>query len=296
MVNPADSILNQDSKLLSVEKAVQRVKRGFLTTLTNPRVSDLAFVGNASRVYVWEPCLVVDLDVCIFADQCNRELGLSLAYLRDWLSSELKWEGIEFYLKIIRGSYKHAPLLIDVPAIVAHVSLFTEEMYLARPVLLRWAWRKYPCTAEPLRLARLAPDRPTLQEFLNGRSGVAQKLASVESGSAPLVEYTLPDLTKVASVVSAGEPLFAEYCLAAGMICARNHARVLNKLAADCLNNREFVDWYGRELMDSASFRRLMALKEKVRRSGYAHALDAAPILAQSYLRQLRDWIGRELR
>jgi hypothetical protein len=169
--------------------------------------------------------------------------------------------------------------------------LFTEEIYLTRPILLRWAWRKYRCTADPLRLARLGPRMPTEDELLNGRGGALQKLRSVESGTAPFVELTLPDLTEIEWTVSKGEPLFAEYCLAAALISARNHARVLGKTEPDSLANRDFVLWYDRTVLNSPGLCQLMRLKEKVRLAGYTDALYEAPELARTYLTNLRDSI-----
>src|SRR6266849_44028 len=46
-----------------------------------------------------------------------------------------------------------------------HVSLFTEEDYVKERSLLRWAWRKYSCVAEPAKLTRLAPAQPTVDEL-----------------------------------------------------------------------------------------------------------------------------------
>ncbi|MCA1557125.1 MAG: hypothetical protein LC731_01140, partial [Acidobacteria bacterium] len=212
-----------------LQREIRHVKDIFVEAAQKGRVTDVAFIGNASEIYPWEPTPIVDLDVCLFVPECDRGLGLWLYELRQSLAESMNTSGLDFDLRLIRGPYKQALLNVLRPIIVVHMSLFTEEMYLDRPKLLRWAWRKYPCAAEPSRLARLAPDKPTPSELIHGRSGVAKKLQSIESGSAPFLEYTLPDFTEESWTVKAGEPLFAEYCLAAGAVCARNHARVLDR-------------------------------------------------------------------
>jgi hypothetical protein len=278
-----------------LKREIRHVKDVFTRAAYDGRVTDVSFIGNASEIYPWEPTPIVDLDICLFVSQRDRGLGLWLSEVRRLLAESVNDKGLDFDLRIIRGPYKQALVQVDRPIIIVHMSLFTEEMYLGRPQLLRWAWRKYSGILEPLRLARLAPEKPTLHELFHGRSGVAKKLQSVESGNAPFLEYMLPDFAEVAWTVKLGEPLFAEYCLSAGAICARNHARVLDELEPDCLSNREFAAWYYSNILDSSAFRDLMGLKEKVRREGYGEALFKAPYLAQVYLRELYKLIATEL-
>lgn len=264
---------------------MRRVKEAFLEGLTAGPLQDLAFVGNSGDVYQWEPSLIIDLDVCLFVHAIERPVGTWLQELRLRLFDEMARAGIDFDLKVIKGSYKQTSVNLSRPIFVAHLSLFTEELYSRGAPLMRWGWRKYSCVLDKGRLSRLAPaEKPDIVELLHGRSGVMQKIASIESGRSPLVELRLPDLAQVEWTACRGEPLFAEYCMAAGAICSRNHARVLGFAEPDQLGNREFVAWYDRTVLKSLPFRELMALKERVRVSGYGEALHLAPKLAREYL------------
>lgn len=276
-----------------LEEEIKHVKEIFVRAALNGQVQDVAFIGNASEIYEWEPTHIVDLDVCLFVLQRDRAIGHWLSSLQRLLTERLKSMEIDFDLRLVRGPYKQVPLQIERSVIVVHLSLFTEEMYLGRPKLLRWAWRKYSGVVEAGRLSRMAPERPTYHELLNGRSGVMQKLQSVESGSAPFLEYKLPDFTELSWTVRLGEPLFAEYCLSAGTTCARNHARVLGRDQPDYLGNHDFVAWYDSNVLSSQALPALMDLKDRVRKEGYAEALLAAPTLAQAYLRELYECLPK---
>ena len=275
-----------------LRQEIQHIKDLFVQAALAKQILDVSFIGNASEIYEWEPTPIVDLDVCLFVLQRDSRVGRWLGGLQRSLAERMNTAGIDFDLRLIRGPYKQVPLHIERPVIVVHMSVFTEEMYLERPKLLRWAWRKYSGVVDPTRLSRMAPERPTYQELLKGRSGVMQKLQSVESGSAPFLEYKLPDFTELIWTARLGEPLFAEYCLSAGATCARNHARVLARDEPDCLGNRDFVAWYDNNILSSAAFRALMDLKNKVRNEGYGEAFVAA-LLAQAYLRELRECIAK---
>ena len=274
-----------------VRAAAERVKSAFVRGVVSGDIGDVAFIGNASDLYVWVPSRIVDLDVTVFAPRLNRELGLWLLSIRERLHEEVAVDGIDFELRIIRGPYKATPRLSR-PVLVAHVSLFTDEDYVKERALLRWAWRKYPCIAEPARLVRLAPEQPTLEELLDGKGGVNEKLNIIQSGTAPMTESLLPDLKEFCWIVSAGEPLFAEFCLAGTATCARNHGRALGRPEADCLGNGDFAIWYDRTVMKSAELQQVMALKAKVRNNGYEDVLALAPELAIRYLRRLQTALG----
>jgi hypothetical protein len=276
-----------------LKEEIQHIKDLFVSAALDGHIQDVTFIGNASEVYEWEPTPIVDLDVCLFVLQRDRVVGDWLISLQRLLTERMKTRGIDFDLRLVRGHYKQVPLHIERSIIVAHMSLFTEEMYLGRPELLRWAWRKYSGFMEPGRLSRMAPERPTFHELLNGRSGVMQKLQSVESGSAPFLEYKLPDFTEIRWMARMGEPLFAEYCLSAGATCARNHARILGREQADYLGNHDFAAWYDSNVLSSAALRALMDLKDKARKEGYGEALVPAPLLAQAYLRELYECIAK---
>ena len=194
---------------------------------------------------------------------------------------------------MIRGPYKPPILETKNPILLAHVSLFTDKSYEDQRVLLRWGWRKYTCMVDKEKFKRLAPERPSINEFISGQSGVIEKLSIIESGSSPLVENLLPDLNEVRWEVHRGEALFAEFCLAAGALCARNHARVLGRIEADTLGNREFDAWYRSEIISSEHLKRLIELKYDVRQNGYKYALQDAPELAIEYLRELIAFSGK---
>jgi hypothetical protein len=156
------------------------------------------------------------------------------------LSCDVGALGIDFELRVIRGPYKPPILEVVKPVLVAQVSLFTDQSYREQRALLRWGWRKYSCIVEEHKLQELAPLPPTINELIEGQSGVREKFVIIESGSSPLVEALLPDLQEVRWEVHKGDALFAEFCLAAGALCARNHARALRRSEADTLANREF--------------------------------------------------------
>ena len=270
-----------------LEREIQHIKQIFVKAAAGSRVLDVAFIGNSSELYAWEPTPIVDLDVCLFVTERNPKLGRWLGDVRQSLMERMRARCLDFDLRLIRGPYKQTLVDVERPVIVVHLSVFTDELYVERPELMRWAWRKYPCVVETTRLKRLAPEKPTLHELLHGRSGVLKRLKCVESGIAPFIEFTLPDFNEIKWTVELGHPLFAEFCLAAGATCARNHARVLEKPEPDRLANHDFTLWYNSNILKSRPFRSLMELKEKVRNEGYATALFSAPQLAHAYLHEL---------
>lgn len=286
-----EHVSTQSFQLPQLCAAVQQVKKAIAAGIEEGVLEDLAFIGNASDLYRWEPCGIVDLDVCLFVQRHDRSVGLWLLTLRKLIVESLRDKDIDVDLRIIRGAYKNAVIDLRSPSIVAHVSLFTEQMYLRRPILLRWAWRKYSCVIESGKLRRLAPARPDFNELLHGRAGVLQKLESIESGNAPLVELNLPDLNETRWSVHLGDPLFAEYCLSAAATCSRNHARVLGLSEPDALGNSAFAEWYDRTLIQSSPLLEVFRLKHLIRTHGYADALTTAPSLARNYLQQLRQHI-----
>jgi hypothetical protein len=276
----------------TLKTAIQRVKDRFRFGVNEGSVSDIAFIGNASSQYEWEPCQLIDCDIAVFAPEIDFKLGTWLLQVRRELSINVAELGVDFELRVIRGPYKPPLLDVEKPILLAHVSLFTDKSYEEQRVLFRWGWRKYQCQVERHKLMRLAPKQPSLQEFIAGQSGVVEKLGIIESGCSPLVENFLPDLNEVKWKVRRGEALFAEFCLAAGALCARNHARVLGRIEADTLGNREFDSWYRAEVFDSESLRLLIELKHDVRNHGYRYAVKSAPELSLEFLKALVRFAG----
>src|ERR1035438_8861439 len=146
-----------------IREAAERVKSIFVSGVKSGAVLDVAFIGNSSSVYTWIPSRIVDLDVTIFAEHVDRHLGSWLSMVQQHLTTSLAELGIDFELRVIRGPYKAMPRLSR-PVLVAHVNLFTEDEYRKERPLLTWAWRKYACVAEPERLLRLSPERPSMRE------------------------------------------------------------------------------------------------------------------------------------
>ncbi len=159
--------------------------------------------------------------------------------------------------------------------------------------MLRWAWRKYPCAVEPLRLARLASERPSRHVLLES---VEKNLHQVETGSAPFTETALPSLSQVRWTAKEGEPLFAEHCIAAALVCARNHARILGSPEPDGLGNSDFITWYDRTVMEAPELRAILEFKIKARNEGYSDVVTSVPMLGREYLRRLRNRLRWEMR
>src|SRR5262249_36154886 len=101
-----------------------------------------------------------------------------------------------------------------------------------------------------------------------------------------MTEWELPELKEVVRVFDATAPVFAEYCLAGPLVCARTHARILGKPEADHLSNSEFAAWYEREVIDDAALERVVAIKNKVRRFGYAGTMPEVKQVAEHYFQR----------
>jgi hypothetical protein len=268
----------------SLRNGIENVKRSLIDGTERGLLQDIGFIGNASPVYDWEPCAIVDLDVCIFVREKSLAVGRWLYDVRTKLVQELAANGSDFDLRIIWGAYKDARRVVRRPTIVAHLALFTEERYRQASPFIRWAWRKYSCLLETGRFARLAPHKPTLADLV---SSVHERLADIESGTAPFTEMVLPSLEEVRWTVGPGDPLFAEHCLMGALVCARNHARVLGGNEADSLNNRDFVSWYDSTVLAAPELRTILDLKTRARQEGYAEIIDYAPRFCVIYMTTL---------
>jgi len=268
-------------------EAVEAAKATVLDALCSDCVEDLAFIGNASTVYPWEPAMIIDLDVCMFVTHMDETTGRWLQAFANSLEALMENRGIDFELRIIRGPYK--PVREDVirPAMVLHGAVFTEKTYLEEAALMRWGWRKYQCEVDAERLVRLAPQKPNLETLLHGPKGVNERLAAIRKGLIVLQERLLPSLEFVDITFDVDHPLFAEYCLTAGATTARNHARVLGRMEADRLTNQEFFPWYFSNVFASLDLAELVRLKAGVRQTGYKNLMPRVRELAWNYLESL---------
>ena len=280
-----------DGKPYSEERlieAVEFVKAGILESLEQSFVLDLAFIGNASSVYPWEPAMIIDLDVCLFVTALDQAAGGWLLDFNRRMRSTLDERGMDFELRIIRGPYKPVRDRIDRPAMVLHGAVFTEAAYLEEAALMRWGWQKYICEVEARRLVRLAPAKPGIAMLLNGAKGVNERLAQIKDGRIVLQERQLPSLKFTELSFASDHPLFAEYCLTAGATTARNHARVIGREEANRLPNEQFFPWYQQEVFASESLAELIQMKSQARQTGYGGLMPRVGLLAEHYLTALR--------
>lgn len=258
-------------------------KQAFATRIPNALVEDLAFVGNASGVYPWDPGRLVDLDVCLFVPQRDAAVGRWIAELRDSIADRIAGAA-DFDLRLIVGPYKPPVMTLERPFIFVHLAALTTAEYADTPALLRWSWRKYRCLVEADRLRRLAPDGVRADDVA---ARVAKLLARLESGQTTMREWLLPDFREAAVHLTWRDPNFAEVCFSSVATCTRHHARALGHPEADALANRDFFRWYGECVLRSAALTELAALKERSRDEGFGALLAPARELSIVCLREL---------
>jgi len=259
------------------------VKRLLVERIPNPQVQDLAFVGNSSGLYPWQPGRLVDLDVCLFVSRKERFAGQWIAGLRDELACRME-QAADFECRLIVGPYKPPLATIERPYIFLHLAVFTESEYRDTPSLMRWSWRKYECLVEKDRLRRLAPPRVSSDDVA---ARAAKLLARIESGQTTMREWLLPDFAEGTVHITADDPNFAEVCFSSVATCTRHHARALGHAEADSLANREFFRWYIRRIGPSSALAELAALKERSRNEGFGALAEPARKLSIVCLREL---------
>lgn len=275
--------------LNNIYHAIKIVKDCFKEGLTLPFIEDLAFIGNASDIYTWEPTRIIDLDICLIVKTINCDVGFWLQKVKQRLLNQLKHLAIKLEFRIVRGPYKPTPYKIKQPIILAHGAVFTEKTYLEEAPLLRWGWRKYKCFIEEERLKRLAPSKPSIHELLSGPKGIEERLANISRGEAIMRERVLPSLKWKKLEFGVESYLFSEYCFAAGANTARNHVRVLGKKEADHLPNIVFFPWYYNKIFSSFELMQLIELKKRTRQKGYSGTTQKAKVHAETYLLELRE-------
>jgi hypothetical protein len=261
----------------------------FRSYAMHPACVDVAFIGNTSGHYASTPGLMVDFDAFIFVKQMDAAAGQPLADLRERWTTECDALGIDFDLRIIEGPYKPAITILRRPAFVVHLGVFTETLYLASPPLKRWAWRKYICERESGRLARLAPSRPTLAEFVTGPKGLRERCAAINDGSVEMTEWLLPGLQAKRFTITLEQTNFVECCFAYAANTARNHARSLGLPEADQLGNSEFFVWYSKAVFRSPDLIALMDYKAVCRDQGFVLQVARARDLALRYMQALEQ-------
>jgi len=93
-----------------IEKFASRLKCAFANGLSEGKVQDLAFIGNASSIYAWHPSLMVDVDMFLFVEALDRQTGFWLLQVRDEISWELEREQADFELRIIEARINRVSL------------------------------------------------------------------------------------------------------------------------------------------------------------------------------------------
>ena len=267
----------------NLRQAIRLTQEKFRAGVGQAGILDVAFIGNTSDVYPWEPASIVDIDLCLFVDQMDTSLGEWLLATGNEIGTDLGRLGIDFDLKVLRGPYKPGSWRLTRPMAIAHVAIFTEASYARASPALRWAWRKYRCLVEPDRLMAYCGEAPS---WLDLREMVERKLTRIKTERIQMTEWKLPTFRKVVLEFDTRHPVFAEYCLASPLICARIHARILGKEEADRLPNREFVIWYRREMLDVVALEDLLLQKDRARQHGYEGLLPTVKDLAVRYFEE----------
>lgn len=268
---------------------IEAIKSDLCEGVRDGHCLDAVFIGNASSVYHWTPCFMVDMDVFLFVRVLDPHFGRWLLQRSGVWRAALQRLFVDFELRIIEGPYKPAIAKLKRPIIVLHLGVFTESSYLASASVKRWSWRKYKCVAEPDRLARLAPPRPDATELLYGPRGIEYRLNAVASGAVAMRELVLPSFREAMFTVSVDQANFAECCFAYALSSARNHGRVLALTEADTLTNETYFAWYNANILRSESLLELFDIKMRCRNAGF----DVEPTLVRSlavhYLQSLSD-------
>ncbi|MCP3404741.1 hypothetical protein [Bradyrhizobium sp. CCGB01] len=259
----------------------------------HPACVDVAFIGNTSGHYPSTPGLMVDFDAFVFVAEMNSAAGQPIAALRERWTDACHARAIDFELRIVEGPYKPPLAILRRPVLVVHLGVFTESLYLAAAPLKRWAWRKYICEREPGRLARMAPPRPTLAEFITGPKGLRERCEAIEAGAVEMTEWLLPDLQARSFVITLDEANFVECCFAYAANTARNHARTLGMGEADQLPNSEFFSWYDQTVLRSPELVDLMNHKAACRDQGFVVEIAHARRLALRYMRALERHLAQ---
>ncbi len=273
-----------DQDLLPLIRIVQQ---RLLEGIGHAGIIDVAFIGNTSDVYPWDPAAIADVDVCLFVERRDLALGEWLLSTASAIGSELDRAGADFELRVVRGPYKPA-WRPGRPVVFAHVAVLLVSSYAQEPAAIRWAWRKYRCAIMPERMAMDAGAPPTRQALYEM---IRRKLLRIRCEHIAMSEWTLPSFEERVLEFDGQHPAFAEYCLSSALVCARHHARALGAPEPDRLPNRAFVEWYGRELLHSPALEALLRLKEQAREVGFEGVLPPAKDFAVRYLEDLLSYL-----
>ncbi len=270
-----------------VRTAVATTRSALLELTRCAPIIDVALIGSAGGTYRWTPSRIVDFDCFVFVEALDNKAGTALQNLNDDLVNKLGKTGVDFELRIIRGSYKPNRTMADPPILLLHLGVFTDDSYLQEEACKRWAWRKYICQVEESRLARLAPSRPSLEDLLYGPRGVVERLADLNRGKTAMCEWLLPDLNSTEITIDHHSSVFVEFCYGSAATTARNHARILGYPEADRLENDQFFSWYQETVLPTKTLLPLMEMKRRARDEG-ATAGDTRPReLCTSFLKSV---------
>src|SRR5262245_6403826 len=177
----------------NLRQAIRIAQEKFRAGLGQAGILDVAFIGNTSDVYPWEPAFIVDIDLCLFVHEVDAFLGEWLLATGNEIGTDLDRLGIDFELKVLRGPYKPGSWRLTRPMAIAHVAIFTEASYARASPVLRWAWRKYRCLVEPERLTTYCGEAPG---WLDLREIVERKLARIQTERIQMTEWKLPSFQK----------------------------------------------------------------------------------------------------
>ena len=267
-----------------IVELVRLTKSLFVERIPNEFIEDMAFVGNSSGIYPWEPAKLVDLDVCLFVRQKDIATGQWLADVRDELKLRIAELDADFDCRIIVGPYKPSLEELERPFIFVHLAVFLESEYKNASRLLRWAWRKYECLVRKDRLNALAPPHVSKDDVV---AKVFTQLEMIERGETTMREWLLPTFAAATIEITADNPNFAEVCFSSVATCMRHHARALGRAEADALENREFFHWYTNNIAPSEALAELAVLKERTRNEGFGAMRVRSRVLAITCLREL---------
>src|SRR6266404_1450414 len=87
----------------TLRPVIAAIKSDLIDGVRRSTYADLAFIGNSSDAYSWTPCFMVDIDVFLFANEFDEQLG---GWLLDRAASwraQLARQRIDFELRVIEG-------------------------------------------------------------------------------------------------------------------------------------------------------------------------------------------------
>jgi hypothetical protein len=272
--------------------ALTLVKNVFKEAVDSHSINDITFLGQASEFYEFRPAWNVEIDICIFLDRINLYNGLKLFNVSNTIAVELSQLGFKYEMRCIDGPYKRIIRNANERWFVIHGAIFTKKTYPETYPILKWSWRKYCCIVDSNYLFKHSGSCPDIDELINGKRGIKERLEVLEKGNLILQETCLPTLKKRSIKVNKDSELFLEYCFSSAADVCRNHGRVLRILEADLLNNEEYFTFYYNSIFKCTAYKELMDLKNTIRKSDIQLNLDHILRLALNYLTSLVSFLN----